>query len=160
MRHRPATSCVRSGFSLIELILVLSILGVLATIATPRYSGSLANYRSDAAARRVVADLTLARSLAMQRSRSVTVTFDAAAETYAIAGVADPLTGEATYTVDLTRDPYASTIHALQLSDSAAAITFDGYGAASAGGTISLASGGRTRAVSITATDGKASVAP
>src|SRR5204863_23675 len=62
LRAGPASS--RRAFSLIEITLVLMVMGVLAALAVPRYASALARYRADAAARRIVADLDLARTTA------------------------------------------------------------------------------------------------
>ncbi len=64
------------GFSLLELILVLGILTVLAAIGIPRYGASAARYRADLIARRLVADLRLARGHAQATSASQSVEFD------------------------------------------------------------------------------------
>ena len=71
-----ATRAARAGFSLLELVIVLAIVATLATIAAPRYGASLAAYRVESAARRIVADLALARSMARTENRRVIVKFD------------------------------------------------------------------------------------
>ena len=60
----------RSGFTLIELVMVLAIIGLITAIAAPRYAASLARYRAESAARRVAADLALARREAAASSSS------------------------------------------------------------------------------------------
>ena len=55
--NRPdasAHSATRPGFSLLEVATVMLILGILAAIAVPRISTSIARQRVDAAARRIV----------------------------------------------------------------------------------------------------------
>jgi len=75
------------AFSLIEVVLVLSLLAVVAAIAIPRYAASLSHYRLDAAARRVAADLALARQRAKTTGTSQPVAFAVAANSYSLPGV-------------------------------------------------------------------------
>ncbi len=58
------------GFTLVELIVVLGIMAIVSMVALPRYTGAMARYRADAAARRIAADLTLAQAEARQASQS------------------------------------------------------------------------------------------
>jgi prepilin-type N-terminal cleavage/methylation domain-containing protein len=57
------------GFSLIELIVVLSIIGVLAVALGTSFSGSLASNRIESQTKGLYADLMSARARAMQRNR-------------------------------------------------------------------------------------------
>ena len=65
---------LRRGFTLLELVLVVAILGVVAAIAAPRYGNAIQNYRANAAAQRLRADLEYARARAKSTSSSRTVT--------------------------------------------------------------------------------------
>jgi prepilin-type N-terminal cleavage/methylation domain-containing protein len=45
------------GFSLLELVMVVAIVGIVSAIAVPRYSTAACNYRAEVAARRVAKDI-------------------------------------------------------------------------------------------------------
>ncbi len=71
-RHR---SCRRSaGFTLVELITVVAIMGILAALAGPSFTDMIARQRLRTGAFDLVGDLMLARSEAIKRGESVTVT--------------------------------------------------------------------------------------
>ena len=62
------------GFTLIELMVAVSVLGLLAALAAPSFQRLLANQRMRAVAYNIVGDLVLARSEAVKRGENVTVT--------------------------------------------------------------------------------------
>ena len=63
-----------SGFTLIELIIVITILGVLTSIALPAFSGFISDQRIKTASFDIISTLMLARSEALKRNTIVTVT--------------------------------------------------------------------------------------
>lgn len=129
--EQPGGSSSRrtTGFSLFELVLVLVVIAVLASIGLSRFSGSSRRQGLDAAARRLVADLDLARQNAVASGKSGTVTFDKPAASYSVDGVADLNDRALTYRTALGRDPYAVAISEVNADGAGGSVlTFDGYG--------------------------------
>jgi general secretion pathway protein H len=74
------------GFSLIELILVLAIMGMLAAVVIPSLPGALESARLKGSAGDVRAMLTLARTLAVSEARSRSVVFDLGSGEFGVDG--------------------------------------------------------------------------
>jgi type IV fimbrial biogenesis protein FimT len=68
----------RTGFSLLETLMVLSILGIVLAVALPSYSRSASTQRARAAAHVLASDLRVAQQEAMTRRSAIRVTFIAA----------------------------------------------------------------------------------
>ncbi len=146
------------GFSLIELVLVLTIISVLSAIAVPRYANSLARYRVDAAARRVVADLAYARQLARSTSASISVRIRPTVDVVKLLNVQDPddPTNANTRTV-LSAAPYHADVISSDFGGDAL-IIFDGYGDPDSGGSAVLTVGTESRTIVLDPDTGKAVV--
>ena len=152
MRRHPADRAV----SLLELVTVLTIMGVMAAIGAPRYANSLALYRAQAAAARIAADVNLARSRAKTSSVGQSITFDVANSAYTVTGVAG-LNGQATYVVKLSAEPYAATLTSAAFN-ATTTLSFDRYGQPATGGSVVVKSGTATRTVTVSSVTGLASV--
>jgi type IV fimbrial biogenesis protein FimT len=66
------------GFTVIEILIVIAVIGMLAGVAIPTYSQLLPKYRLNGAARHVMSDLLAARRRALSQHHTVQVMFTAA----------------------------------------------------------------------------------
>ena len=145
------------GFTLIDLVMVLSVITVVAAIAAPRYANALVRYRADAAARRITADIRLAQQTAKTTSSSRTITFDTTNHAYSIPNVR-ALDGQSmTYVVMLQEPPYLARLASVDMGGDVQ-LTFDGYGVPDSGGLITVQVGDATRTVVINPDTGSAEV--
>ncbi len=149
-RHTP-------GFSLIELVLVLTIISILTAIAVPRYAGALARYRADAAARRIVADLNYARQRARSSSASVSVELSTAADEVHLIGVSNQDAAAGDWRTDLSNRPYHADLVSANFGGDAIVI-FDGYGYPDSGGTAVVSTGSVSKTIVLDPDTGKAGV--
>lgn len=153
---RSAPSAGRNGYSYIEMIMVVLIAGILTTIAAPRLSSSVHQFRVLNAARRISADLDRARVSAANSGLAKVVTFSTSESRYEISGLV-PLNGTVgIYSVNLLVDPFQSRLVNVWGQTGTQSLTFDGYGVPNRGGTISVSSGTAQKTIAVDATTGKA----
>jgi type II secretory pathway pseudopilin PulG len=138
---------------MVELVIVIMVISIMAAAAAPTFLDSLQYHRVESAARRVKADLQLAQQMARLKSASQTVTFTGSSYTLSAGAVALDDANEA-YSVDLAASPYEMNSVTAQFGISQA-VTFDGYGMPSIGGTVELASHGFRCTVSLDGVTGE-----
>lgn len=130
-RYKPGDSRPArvAGLSLLEVVCVVALIAVLASIGLGRFNGSLSHHGLSAAAQRVVADVELARQKATALGKSQTVTFVKSTAAYTLDGLADINRPELAYTVNLAAVPYECLLGNLDLDGTGGSVlTFNGYG--------------------------------
>jgi Tfp pilus assembly protein FimT len=130
-------------------------MGILTAVATPTFFDSLLFHRVESAARRVKADLKLARTQARLTSASQSVTF--ANSVYSISNTKSLDKPSAVYSVDLKKQPYSLDSATANFSN-AAVVSFDGYGIPTSGGTVVLVAKSHTCTVTLNGTTGDVSI--
>lgn len=83
-RRRPSTRRIRSAFTLIELILVIAIMGILATVMVPMFVGAMQEHRLRSATRTIISAGRHAMSLAVISQREILLEFDLEAGSVAV----------------------------------------------------------------------------
>ena len=72
------------GFTLIELIIVIILLGIIGAIASTRLTDISSNMRVSSAINQIISDIELTKELALAKSSNMTITFDINLEEYTI----------------------------------------------------------------------------
>ena len=138
----------RPAFSLVEAVFVTAIIGIISAIVLPRYAGFVAMQQTQAAARRVLSDLTYAQRQARLTSSPKTVVFTVGTGTYELAGMNSLDRDADAYIVDLSKDPYRAGIAVASFGGDSTVI-FDGYGAPDTGGIVTISVGIYRQSISV-----------
>jgi prepilin-type N-terminal cleavage/methylation domain-containing protein len=147
-----------SAFTILELVIVLMIVGILGAAAVPTFFRTLEQQRLESAARRLKQDLEQVRQTARTKSKTESLTFTGAT-TYTLSADVQGLDRKnQTYAVDLSAAPYnVSDISTANLGVPAK-VTFDGYGATTANGTVVMQMGGYKRVLTLNPSTGQAAI--
>lgn len=81
-KRHPALAGKDSGYSLIELLTTVTLLGLLLAIALPDWGGLISTYRLNAAARQLYADLQRAKMRAVMENTTFKIVSSAADNSY------------------------------------------------------------------------------
>lgn len=82
------------GVTLIEVIIVITIIGILAVIGIPEISRFSVDYRARSAATDLVQNMRVARAMAIKENRTYLIVFDTANQRYLIGFDGDDLNGD------------------------------------------------------------------
>jgi type II secretory pathway pseudopilin PulG len=140
---------------MIEVVIVLLTMGILTAVAAPKFFDSLLFHRVESAARRVKADLELARTQARLTSATQSVTF--VNSVYTLSNTKNLDRPAAVYSVDLKKQPYSLDSATPDFS-SATNVSFDGYGTPSSGGTVVLVAKAHQATVTLNGTTGDVTI--
>ncbi|MBX3380354.1 MAG: prepilin-type N-terminal cleavage/methylation domain-containing protein [Phycisphaeraceae bacterium] len=163
MAPSPPMSAMRlprralSAFTLFELIVVLSILTVLASVAAPKYASAVARYRLESAARKVAADIEQSRALARATGSNRILRFVPASSTYSIVGLRTGSSRGSDYTVSLSVPPYSIALESASFAGSTD-LQFSGYGLPVDGGTIVLRGGSDKKSIVVDGASGATTI--
>jgi prepilin-type N-terminal cleavage/methylation domain-containing protein len=131
----------RRGFTLIELVVVVAILGIVAGIAVPRMASAVSGQRAEMAVVRVSMDMDLVAEMARSESRGYTVTFDPGDVSYTVSGGGE-VKSATTY---LASEPYGLTgLRASFGASKVESISVDGFGRWLDRGVVQLVAGSRS----------------
>jgi type IV fimbrial biogenesis protein FimT len=138
-----------SGFSLIELLIAMTIAGILLALGAPAMSGYIQNARLGSMAQSIYSGLQLARTEAVKRNQSVQfVLTNSPLDTTAISAVSLDVSGRNWVVRALnpgpTYDPVQNKVTnsgdagGVVVTSTAPLFTFNGLGGSDVGGTIAL----------------------
>lgn len=145
------------AFSLIELIVVILLLGIVAAIGSVRYSHALSHHRALRRAEQVAAHIQRARHAARGRSQIVSLSFDAANESYTMTGLPHPDHPSGTFVVDLAEGPLAAELSTADFGGDAI-LSFNSFGVPDSGGSLTIASGSAVQTVIVVAGSGAVTI--
>jgi len=144
----------RTGFTLVEALIVVVIVGAFAAIAAPRFADASHRYRAKLSAQVLAREIDRVAALARAARAEHRMIFNTADDTCKVTRLND---GATLSTLPLGSE-HDAAIHSANFNGSAK-LTFDGYGQPSAGGTVITRAGDWYAALSVAAGTGQVTVA-
>ncbi len=141
------------AFSLVEMVMVLTIISIAAAITVPRFSRAVARRQADSAAQRLTQDLALARHHARVSSSDIKVEFKTSPG-YQVVGLPDPNNPNANYTVNMQAAPYHVSQWEVDF-EGFGDVTFNMYERPDRSGEIVLHVGSEVRTIAINGENGR-----
>jgi type II secretory pathway pseudopilin PulG len=151
----------RAGYTYIELIWTMLIIGIVSAGAVSRWGVSVQRYRADAAARRIAQDIQLTQASARKSGTNQTIAFDPDAEAYRVSGQLNLERRTGTYGVILTEEPYECVITSAAFNSNGTSdaedqsLVFDRFGRPDSGGSVVINAGGFSRTITVNAVTGQ-----
>ncbi len=145
---------LRRGFSLIELVICIAIIGIVAGTGAVRFARSTQRARVEAAAVRVAAMLEDARKRARLGGNQSRVSADASDGTIELTNNVD---GGVLDLIDLHADGFRPEIK-VTCSDGSSVIYYDSYGRPSVDFSFTIAAAGFQRVITVNSETGHASI--
>lgn len=139
------------AFSLLELTLVIVIIGIVSAMVIPRFGNSITRHSADGAARRIAADLRLARRHAMMTSANQT--FRTESTGYVLVGMTHPDHPTQAYRVVLEQDCHGAAWVSVNAGGDAD-LVFNMYGVPDSAATFVIQVAGQTRTITVAAENG------
>jgi type II secretion system protein H len=137
----------RKGFSLVEVMIVIALIGIIATIAVPNFRNYIRNRNLKIAAQEISSEFFVTRERALAESRTYRIVFDTTNNQY----TTEEETAPSTWTVRQTKQVAASAaandgIVIDAANTTATTFTFQPRGTISLGGTVSVKNSINSRA--------------
>jgi prepilin-type N-terminal cleavage/methylation domain-containing protein len=152
---------LKLGVTFVELIMVISLIGILAAIATPRYAAALQEYQAEAAADRIKEDLNMARRRASIMGKNVDVIFNTVTNSYHLTNVESLDSRQQSYQINLAAPPFYAAFYSVSFPGGiggSSQVVFDYYGAPDSSGSVVVKCGDATRTVLLNPPTWEASV--
>lgn len=162
---RKLKTILRRGFTLIEVVMVIVIVGILTAIAIPRFQAFYA-VKLDGAAKKVISDIRYVQQIAIANHTSTRIVFDPVTERYRAEeesprgsnfwrAISSPFMS-GSMTADFTKDPQYAGINITSPSFGAGStLMFDWRGQPVSGGSVTLSYNDNTRRVEVVGTTGQ-----
>ena len=148
------------GFTLVEVITVIALLGIVLAVAVPSINSTLNEMKLDSAAQEVVSAIHYVRSLAIKEGVVYGVKFTAGANKfncYKTGSIINPF-DKKPYVVDFDTEGHLQGVDIVSASFSAGKLTFDSIGEASESGTVLLEYAGLQKTITVSAPIGRVTV--
>ena len=148
------------GFSLMELIVVMVILAIAAAVVVPMFNTT--DLQAMSAARLVACDLQYAQNVAITTQQPVTVTFDAAGNSYSLSNASGALIhpmNKGEYSIDFGAQSGFGQLDLVSATFAgSSAVTFDELGAPDNAGSVTLQAGASVYGINVAAITGRVTV--
>lgn len=151
------------GFTLVEIVIVLLLLGIVSAVAVPSINSTLDTMKIDAAAREVVSAIQYAQSLAIKEGGVYGVKFSPLSNSFScyknVSGntILNPLDKKA-YVVDFDEEGHFQGIYLASVNFSSKREEFNSLGEPSESGSVILRYAGHQKTISVSMPLGNVSV--